>query len=92
MLGSELTRAGAPQLPSLRQVYVDVFNSKDELIDACMASAHIPFFLNGKPGKRLTPQAEALKGPQTLILWPSSLDGRPGTRPRRLGGCCYLEV
>ena len=29
--------------------YVDDFATKDELIDANMASAHIPFFLDGRP-------------------------------------------
>ena len=38
------------QLPSLRQEYVEEFATKADLIDACMASAHIPFFLDGKPG------------------------------------------
>jgi len=43
------------QLPSLRQMYVDDFATKAELIDACMASAHIPFFLNGMPGNSFLP-------------------------------------
>lgn len=29
--------------------YVDDFATKDELIDANLASAHIPFFLDGRP-------------------------------------------
>jgi hypothetical protein len=28
---------------------VDCFRTKDELVDACMASAHVPFFLDGRP-------------------------------------------
>ena len=28
---------------------VDCFTTKDELVDACLASAHVPFFLDGKP-------------------------------------------
>lgn len=35
------------EIPSLRLKYVDTFDSRDDLIDACMASVHIPFFLDG---------------------------------------------
>ena len=36
------------KVPSFQLVYIDEFATKDELIDACMASAHIPFFLDWK--------------------------------------------
>ena len=28
---------------------VDCFSTRDELVDACLASAHVPFFLDGRP-------------------------------------------
>ena len=34
---------------SFQLAYIDDFSTKAELIDACMASAHIPFFLDWKP-------------------------------------------
>ena len=34
------------KIPSFQLTYIDDFATKDELIDACMASAHIPFFLD----------------------------------------------
>ena len=36
------------KIPSFEIAYVDNYTSKDDLIDACLASAHIPFFLDGK--------------------------------------------
>lgn len=33
-------------MPSFQLTYIDDFATKEELIDACMASAHIPFFLD----------------------------------------------
>lgn len=36
------------KVPSFQLVYIDEFATKDELIDACMASGHIPFFLDWK--------------------------------------------
>ena len=36
-------------LRSLQLVYIDDWATKEELIDANMASAHIPFFLDWKP-------------------------------------------
>ena len=38
------------QVPRFRLQYLETFDTKEELIDACMASAHIPFFLDGRPG------------------------------------------
>lgn len=29
-----------------QQAYLDCWTTRDELIDACMASAHVPFFLD----------------------------------------------
>lgn len=29
-----------------RQTYLDCWTTRDELIDACMATAHVPFFLD----------------------------------------------
>ena len=37
------------KVPSFQLSYIDDFASKEELIDACMASAHIPFFLDWRP-------------------------------------------
>lgn len=34
---------------SLQLSYIDDFATKEELIDANLASAHIPFFLDGRP-------------------------------------------
>ncbi|CAL5223367.1 g5872 [Coccomyxa viridis] len=34
------------RVPSFQLTYIDDFATKEELIDACMASAHIPFFLD----------------------------------------------
>ena len=39
-------------VPSMRLSSVDCFATKDELVDACLASAHIPYFLDGKPFAR----------------------------------------
>lgn len=39
-------------VPSLRLATVDCFATKDELVDACLASAHVPFFLDGRPFAR----------------------------------------
>jgi hypothetical protein len=36
-------------VPSLRLRSLDCFATKDELVDACLASAHVPFFLDGRP-------------------------------------------
>lgn len=38
----------ATELPSLQQVYLTEFTTKDELVDACMASAHVPLVLDGR--------------------------------------------
>jgi len=37
----------ATEVPTLRLRYLDEFESREDLIDACMASVHIPFFLDG---------------------------------------------
>ena len=37
------------KVPSFRLTYIDDYATKEELIDACMASAHIPFFLDWRP-------------------------------------------
>jgi len=39
------------RVPGFRQQYVSQFASREELIDAVMASVHVPFFLNWKPLK-----------------------------------------
>eukprot|EP00471_Norrisiella_sphaerica_P013292 CAMPEP_0184504652 /NCGR_PEP_ID=MMETSP0113_2-20130426/52578_1 /TAXON_ID=91329 /ORGANISM="Norrisiella sphaerica, Strain BC52" /LENGTH=393 /DNA_ID=CAMNT_0026894307 /DNA_START=174 /DNA_END=1353 /DNA_ORIENTATION=- len=39
------------KVPSLKQKYVSHFESRKELISACMASIHVPLFLNYKPLK-----------------------------------------
>ena len=39
-------------VPSLRTSTLDCFTTKAELVDACLASAHVPFFLDGKPCAR----------------------------------------
>jgi len=39
------------KVPSLNQKYVSHFTSREDLITACMASIHVPFFLNLKPLK-----------------------------------------
>ena len=36
------------QIPSFEIAYVQDFTSKQDLVDACLASAHVPFFLDGK--------------------------------------------
>jgi hypothetical protein len=36
------------KLPSLKPLLLEKFHSKDDLIDACMASIHIPLFLDGR--------------------------------------------
>lgn len=36
------------QIPSFEIAYVQDFTSKQDVIDACLASAHVPFFLDGK--------------------------------------------
>ena len=36
------------QIPSFEIAYVEDFTSKQDLIDACLASAHVPFFLDGR--------------------------------------------
>lgn len=35
-------------LPAFRPVLLDTFASRAELVDACLASAHVPFFMDGK--------------------------------------------
>ena len=40
------------QLPSIKPVAVQDFASRQELIDATMASVHVPFFLDGRPAVR----------------------------------------
>lgn len=37
------------QVPSFRQQYLDGFTSRNDLLDAVLASAHIPFLLNWAP-------------------------------------------
>lgn len=37
----------ATKLPRMNLEYLDDFQSRDDLINACMASVHIPFFLDG---------------------------------------------
>lgn len=46
---------------------MDDFSTKEELIDACMASAHIPFFLNGMPGKSIGPPYQGAAGYQRYV-------------------------
>ena len=36
------------KIPSFDIAYVSDYTSKQDLIDACLASAHVPFFLDGK--------------------------------------------
>lgn len=36
------------KIPSFELAYVDSYRSKQDLIDGCLASAHVPFFLDGK--------------------------------------------
>ena len=36
------------QIPTFEIAYVENFTSKQDLIDACLASAHVPFFLDGR--------------------------------------------
>jgi hypothetical protein len=45
-------RIVATEVPALRVVYLDDFASRQELIDALMASVHIPLFLDGAPSAR----------------------------------------
>jgi hypothetical protein len=37
----------ATRMPRMKLQYLDTFDSRDDLISACMASVHIPFFLDG---------------------------------------------
>jgi len=37
----------ATRVPLMKLEYLDSFDSRDDLINACMASVHIPFFLDG---------------------------------------------
>jgi hypothetical protein len=46
-----MTTCGA-QVPSFRQVYLDDFRSRDDLLDAALASSHIPFLLDWQPTAR----------------------------------------
>ena len=36
-------------MPSFKQVYLEDFATRDDLLDAALASAHIPFLLNWRP-------------------------------------------
>ena len=40
------------QVPSFRQVCLDDFQSRDDLLDAALASSHIPFLLDWQPTAR----------------------------------------
>jgi hypothetical protein len=40
------------QVPSFRQVYLETFQSRDDLLDAALASSHIPFLLDWQPTAR----------------------------------------
>ena len=40
------------QVPSFRQVYLDDFASRGDLLDAALASSHIPFLLDWQPTAR----------------------------------------
>lgn len=37
------------RIPSFKPVIIRSFETRQEVIDACMASVHIPFFLDGRP-------------------------------------------
>lgn len=37
------------QVPSFKQQYLSDFSSRDDLLDAALASAHVPFLLNWSP-------------------------------------------
>lgn len=39
------------EVPSLRLRYLEDFESKEDLIDACMTTVHIPFFLDGNASR-----------------------------------------
>ena len=36
-------------MPSFKQIYLEDFASRDDLLDAALASAHIPFLLDWRP-------------------------------------------
>lgn len=40
------------EVPSLRLATLDAFACKDDVVNACLASAHVPFFLDGRPFAR----------------------------------------
>ena len=41
--------SGPLQVPNFQQQYLEGFTSRDDLLDATLASAHIPFLLNRSP-------------------------------------------
>jgi hypothetical protein len=51
-LCSGRVRLVVTEVPSFRQVYLDDFQSRDDLLDAALASSHIPFLLDWQPTAR----------------------------------------
>ena len=35
-------------VPAMRRVIISEFNSKNDVVEACLASAHVPFLMDGK--------------------------------------------
>lgn len=54
------------QVPSFRQVYLDEFQSRDDLLDAALASSHIPFLMDWQPTARAAGK-RFIGGSQTLF-------------------------
>ncbi|GAB4818121.1 hypothetical protein N2152v2_005167 [Parachlorella kessleri] len=89
-------------LPSLKPLLLDSFDSKEDVIDACMASAHVPFFLDGKlsaslpslipRAASLTPKAKHQARQQTAAR---SVNDKGSSRCRRCssgGGVEYASL
>lgn len=51
-LCSGRVRMVVTEVPSFKQVYLDEFQSRDDLLDAALASSHIPFLLDWQPTAR----------------------------------------
>lgn len=47
-------REGRGPLRCYERVCVSEFSSREEVVEACLASVHIPFFMDGRPLTRLT--------------------------------------
>ena len=57
------------QLPRLRRVTVSEFGSKDELIEACLASAHVLFLIDGKFPTNFKGSDSHTSNAVALFLW-----------------------